>query len=420
MPFFRFPPTRPLITAVSLSLALLAGAGVSATAAADPAPLRPEIGKPLQAAQDLLKNQKFKDALAKVREADAVGGKTASEQFTIDRMRASAAYGAGDYTTAAQSFEAVIAADKLPAPDQLKIIQALAGMYYNASDYPKAIVWLNRYLNEGGNDSALRTLLTQTYYLSGDYANAARDANAAVQADEAAGRKPGQEQLQLLANIADKQQDKAAYAAALERLVTYYPNPQYWADLLNRVQNKPAFAERLALDMYRLKLASGQMKNADHYMDMAQRALQVGFPAEAQKIVDAGYQANVLGVGSDAARHQRMRDLATRTAAEDVKTMAKGAADAGNKTSKDGAALVNLGYAFVTAGQFDKGLGLMEQGLARGGMQRPDDARLHLAIAYLQAERKADALNTFKTVQGTDGTADLARLWLIHTNRPIY
>ena len=38
--------------------------------------VRPEVGKPLQAAQDMMKANKFKEALAKVREADAVSGKT--------------------------------------------------------------------------------------------------------------------------------------------------------------------------------------------------------------------------------------------------------------------------------------------------------------------------------------------------------
>jgi hypothetical protein len=42
--------------------------------------MRPEVGKPLQqAGSDLLKAGKAKEALAKVREADAVGGKTAAE-----------------------------------------------------------------------------------------------------------------------------------------------------------------------------------------------------------------------------------------------------------------------------------------------------------------------------------------------------
>ena len=81
-------------------------------------------------------------------------------------------------------------------------------------------------------------------------------------------------------------------------------------------------------------------------------------------------------------------------------------------------AMVNLGYALVTAGQTDKGIKMMEDGIARGGLKRPDDARLHLGVAYLQAGKKAEAIKTLKTVQGTDGAADLARYWVIMANHP--
>jgi hypothetical protein len=73
----------------------------------------------------------------------------------------------------------------------------------------------------------------------------------------------------------------------------------------------------------------------------------------------------------------------------------------------------------VAAGQFEKGIALMEQGIRKGGVRRPDDANLHLAIAYFAAGQKAKAILAFKAVQGADGAADLARLWLIHVRRSL-
>ena len=84
----------------------------------------------------------------------------------------------------------------------------------------------------------------------------------------------------------------------------------------------------------------------------------------------------------------------------------------------DGEALVNVGFAYVSGGQFDTGITMMEQGIAKGGLRRPDEAKLHLGIAYLSAGRKADAVRTFQNVGGADGTAELARLWLIFAQRP--
>ena len=53
--------------------------------------VRPELGKILNAAQDDLKKGKAKDALTKLHEADAVGGKSAYESYLVEATRASAA-----------------------------------------------------------------------------------------------------------------------------------------------------------------------------------------------------------------------------------------------------------------------------------------------------------------------------------------
>ena len=76
-----------------------------------------------------------------------------------------------------------------------------------------------------------------------------------------------------------------------------------------------------------------------------------------------------------------------------------------------------LGMKLVYAGQAAKGVQLMQQGIAKGGLKRPEDAKLHLGISQLAAGDKAKAQATFKSVQGTDGTADLARLWALYARR---
>jgi hypothetical protein len=88
----------------ALTLSLIAAAWLGSAAAQG---LRPEVGKPLQQAGELLKAGKNKEALAKVREAEAVPGRTPAEQLTIDRMKAAAAQRAGDTATAIQALESV-------------------------------------------------------------------------------------------------------------------------------------------------------------------------------------------------------------------------------------------------------------------------------------------------------------------------
>ena len=375
--------------------------------------LRPEVGKPLQAAQDLVKAGKYREALAKVRELDAVGGKSAAETNTIERMRLAAASGAGDADTAARAFDAISAS--VAGPDKLRMIESIAGTYYRAKEYAKAMQWYQRYFREGGTSGANRTLLIQTQYLSGDFAGAAKELMAEIQAAEKNGTAPAEERINLLMNAAVRQKDIAGETFALERLVSYYPKKEYWVTLLNRLQRKPNFSDRLVLDTYRLSLATGSMSTANDYMELAQLTVQAGYPAEGKKVVEKGFAAGVLGVGAEAERHKRLRDLVNKKADEVAAAQPNDERLA--LAAKDGNDLVNVGMGLVFNGQAAKGLQLMQQGIAKGGLKRPEDAKLHLGIAQIAAGDNAKAQATLRTVSGTDGTADLARLWALYARR---
>jgi len=381
-------------------------AGFSSLAYAAEA-VRAEIGKPLQEAQKLAAAGKNKEALAKLKETDAVGGKTPNESYMIERTRASAAAAAGDNDAAAKAFETVINSGKLSPAEAPKFTQALAGIYYRAKDYPKAITWIQRALKDTPGDAQMHELLIQTYYISGKYAEAAKELQGAKGASEAS--------LQMLANIQLKQNDKEGYVQTLEKLAGAYPKTSYWADLLNRVSGKPGFASSLSLDVLRLRLVNGLLSKPNEYMEMSQLALQVGNPAEAAKIIDQGYKKGALGTGSDAARHQRLKDLAVKTQTEFDAKLAATEAEA--VKNKDADALANLGFALVSAGKADKGLPLMEQAVKLDSARNPEAVKLHLGIAQSIAGKKAAALSTLKSVKGKDGAADLARYWTLNLNR---
>jgi len=378
--------------------------------------VRPEVGNPLQAAQELIKAQKYRQALAKIQQADAVKDKTAYEIYVIDRLRGAAAAGAGDTEVAIKSLESAINSGRLSSSEKLKMMEALASMSYRRKDYAAAIAWATQYGKEGGTGEEMRHLLIQAYYLNNDFSNAQKELHAEVHADESAGRVPKEERLQLLADCYLKQKDTAGYAMALEKLVTYYPKKEYWADLIHCSESKAGFAPRLSLDVYRLKLALSMPITAGQFMEMTQLALQAGLPVEAKSFVDKGFAIGALGSGAEADRERRLRDLATRSAAQDQKTLARDRVEA--DAARDGTALVNTGFAFVVSGQIENGIDMMERGIRKGGLRHPDDARLHLGIAYLLAGQKEQAVRVFKSVQGGDGSADLARLWTLYARQP--
>lgn len=393
----------------ALTLALMA-AGCLTLAHAQS--VRPEIGKPLQQAGELLRAGKAKEALAKVREADAVGGKSAQEQLMIDRMRGSAAQRAGDNATAAQAFESAYASGKLSGGEQAQVAESLAFIYSQLRDNNKASLWLNRALQAGANSAQLKQLQSYLQAQSGDYSAIAKDAAAAVSAAEQAGRRPDEGDLLRLADAYQRTNAAAQQSATLEKLVAYYPKKEYWAALLGRLPRKPGFSDRFALDVLRLKLATGNLTKTDEFMEMAQLALQSGYPAEGKAIVDKGFAAGALGTGPEAERHKRLKALADKQDAEVRAGIAKETADA--QAQKDGNALVQVGTVLTSMGQAEQGAALIEQGIAKGGLKRPEDAKLRLGQAEAQNPKtRAKAQRTLRSVQGSDGAADVGRLFAI-------
>ncbi len=392
----RLPRMRAAAAALVLTF------GATCALAADT--VRPEVGNPLKAAQALVKSGKGRDALAKVNEADAVPNKTPYENFLIQQMRGSAALAAGDNEAAIKSFEAVLASGRVAGKEALQMQEAVAVGYYKMKEYPKAAQAAQKYFKDGGSDPAMRTVQLQSYFLGNDCGAVSK-----MLGNEE--RKASEEELQILRTCYSKEKDDAGYVAATERLLVSYPKKDYWTELLARVQRKPGFSDRLSVHVYKLRSATGNFTNANDYMELAQLAVQDGVPAEAKVVLEKGYSAGVLGKGSEAARQKRLSDLVDKTLAESKRTRTQDLADA--QASKSGDDLVRIGLEYVYEGEADKGLALVEQGIKKGGLKRPDDAKLRQGEAQLYAGKKNAAIQTLKGVKGNDGTADLARLWVL-------
>ncbi len=392
--------TLVLIAAASLSLAQAQG-------------LRPEVGRPLQQAAELLKAGKAREALAKVREAEAVSGRTPAEQLTIDRMKAAAAQRAGDMATTIQALEAIY--PRAAGAEQGQVAEQLASAYAQQRNNARATEWITKAVQAGNNSASVKQMQSFLQGASGDYTAIARDAGAAVASAEQAGRRPDEGDLLRLADAQQRTGNLAGYGGTLEKLLANYPKKDYWNAYLGRLPRKAGFGDRFALDVMRLRLASGTLSKTDDFMEMAQLALQAGLPTEGRRIADQGFKTGVLGTGPEAARHQRLRDLAVKQEGDAKASATAQIADA--QTQKSGDALVKVGYIQVSLGEVESGIKLIEQGIAKGGLRFPEDAKLRLGMAQLQnAKTKGAAVQTLRSVKGTDGVADVARLWVILGN----
>src|SRR5512137_3025894 len=91
---------RRLFAGAALGVLLAAVGGlpvaIAQSDATKPNTIRPEIAAPLKAAEELAAAKKFQEALAKMREADAVAERTPYETYVIERTRGVIAANAGD------------------------------------------------------------------------------------------------------------------------------------------------------------------------------------------------------------------------------------------------------------------------------------------------------------------------------------
>lgn len=360
----------------------------------------------------LLKEKKFAVVQEAISAAEALPNKTAYESYIINRVKIWLGASSHNEAMTTAGLEAALATAYLSEAERNDFLLALGERYYAAKDYPKAIETLTLYQKGSSTPEKVRSMLIRASYLSGDFARARTDLKAQLAEEEKAGKTPDNEDLRLLASAGLKLEDTATYVAVLEKMALHYSNDKVWTDLLDRVEDKPGFSPRLRLDLYRLTSTVMPTRNAEDYANLAGTALSAGFFSEAKKALDAGYAAGLLGTAADKALRQR----ANKGAADEAKKVAGGEASAAK--ANDGIGLVNLGYAYVTMDQFDKGIAFMKQGIAKG-VKRPDDARLHLGLALAKAGRKDEALQAFDTVKGDDGLSDLAKYWSLWLKSPM-
>ncbi len=387
----------------------------SAAGAVEAAPtVRPEMGNLLLDAQRLLGEKNAKDAADKLRAAEAVPNQTPYEQHILARVKGALAQFSGDADMAAQQYQFASEGPWLKQADRLAGLYNIAGMYYNAKNYAKAIDFIGRYQQIGGTDPALIALLGQSYYLNADYGNAAKALEVEIGKSLAQGKPPVEIQLKLLADSRNRLRDEPGYTKALETLAQYYPSKATWRSLMARLWSKPQLAGRLQLDVFRLQMASAGLTEAIDYTEMAALALQEGSAIEAAKVLDQGYAAGLLVAGDKGSELQRLTDKARRSAAEDRATLEKDVLRA--KTLPDGLAMFNYGFNLFQSGQTERGVAQMEQGLAKGIARNADLARLRLVAAYAELKQHDKALALLQALSGKAdpvGLDECVRYWTL-------
>jgi len=421
MSHFRLARLCLLLAAVGLNTApaLMTSAHAQKEAAAPANTVRPELAKILDsnALQPLIAAKNTTELQARITQADAIPNKTPYENYVLNRIKMSHASLTNNDAGILAAADEVVKSGFEPKETQAKLVLAMANIQYNAKNYAAATEQLKRYEAMGGNMAEARTLQSRAQYLGKDYTGAKTQLAQIIADAEKAGQAPSQEDLKLLLSAAHESKDTAVYESTVQKMMTYYPSDEYVNELIRvSVIRKPGFSQDNYMPVLRLMFAATKTMREEDYVDLAETALRDGFPTEAKNVLDAGYSAGVLGKGANAKAHNALRSKAEKGAADDAKNIAAGEASAAK--AKSGAGLVNLGWAYATMGQYDKGVGFMQQGIAKGGLKQPDEAKLRLGAAQAKAGRKDEAIKTFESVKAGGGLSDVAKVWIMTLKQP--
>lgn len=384
---------RALGAALLLGTACVAGASVSVVSVAEAGTVRPSIGKPLQEALDLAKNNQINAALAKVKEAEAVSGRTASEDQTIAQTKNYILAKSGDPSV----YENMIASGQGSA----NVAKELLSAHYNARQYGKVIADADVLRRFGALDGQAQMIIAQAYYLSGNYQGAIRYLH------ELIGSSGGtDQQLELLMNCASKVGDEDLVRTAAERMILQGKS-QYWVYLLGSAERTKGLTDHQTLDIYRLRVLTNSMRNADDYSLSTQIAIELGFPAEAAAIQQKGFDAKLLS----GARQTRLLDMAKTQAAANQAALAKMASDAAK--APNGEALVKLGEIYWGMGRYQDALTSVQAGIKKG-VTDTNDAQMALGLANVGLHNGAQAAKAFSAADGNASAQVVGRLWSIY------
>ncbi|HXW73560.1 MAG TPA: tetratricopeptide repeat protein [Steroidobacteraceae bacterium] len=374
-----------------------------------------KLAKPLHEAQEDLKAKKYNDAIAKLKEAEGLAGKTPYDQHVINEFLGNAYINTQNYAEASKVMEAEVDDGFTPESEKPQMLRALTELNTALKNYDKVVEYGNRALKVEPGNERMRALVGQAYYLKGDYKNSLKFVENDVDSQIKAGQTPKKDTLLLLYSSCQKLNDDNCSTHAMEKLVAYYPQPDYWSQLLGSVRSQTSNNDADLLQTYRLMTEVDVLKTPADYNEMAQLALEAGSPGEAQSVLEKGFQKEVFNDKLTKDRNQRLLDNAKKAAASDQASLPNQVKEA--DASSSGQKNVGVGLAFLGYGQYDKAADELSKGLTKGGVKDEAQARLLLGIAQLKSGHKDEAVKSFKSVKGDPNLERLANLWTLHAKQ---
>ena len=414
--------------AASLSLALLVGAdqafdaGFVSTATAQDAPkkeretrktpaLRNNIYEKLAEAQTFAEAKQYAEAEAVLNDMlDATSKKSKLNRYELANVYNTYAYlryAVEDYDGALDYYQKVIdQRPEIPLALEINTLYTVAQLYFLQENWQKGIDTLNTWMSVTDTPSTnAYVLLANGYFQLKDYDKSLSNIQIAIDREEAAGKLP-KEQWYNLARFIHFDRDNFREALdILEILIMYYPKKQYWVQASHLYGEEKDEARQLAL--LEATYEQNLLDRSQDIVLISQLYLQAEVPFPAALAMEKGLADDIVEKES---KNYELAGVAWRQAQEVTKSLPM--LEAAASKSEKGELYARLGNVYLDVDKNKEAVEALKRGLDRGGVKRPDQARLALGMAYFNLGDFNAARRAFREARKDNRARTYADQWL--------
>ena len=380
--------------------------------------LRNKVYERLAEAQGFAEAKDYASAEAILNDMISEDGKRALNSYelaNVYNLHAFLSYVKEDYAQSLRYYGQVIAQPDIPLAMEINTRFTVAQLYFVQEKWQQGIdallTWFD--LNEKPNAGAY-VLLAQGYYQVKDYNLALKNVETAIGMHEGEGKLPKEQWYNLARFLYFDKEDFDSALGVLNTLITYYPKKQYWVQASHLYGEKKDEPTQLAL--MEAAYEQGFLDRSSELVTMSYLYLNAETPYYAGAVMQKGFADELV---EDKSKNFELAGSAwaqAREVAKSIPMMEKAAAK-----SEEGELYVRLGNVYLDGDQFSKSANSIIKGLNKGGVKRPDQARLALGMAYFNLGDYDEARKAFRAA-GKDGarrkewqrSQEMAQQWIAY------
>ncbi len=424
--FFRQLVVGGCAASVSLTLLVIADQGFDAsfvsTATAQEASkseretrktpaLRNNIYEKLAEAQAFAEAKQYVEAEAVLNDMlDATSKKSKLNRYELANVYNTYAYlryAVEDYDGALDYYQKVIdQRPEIPLALEINTLYTVAQLYFLQENWRKGIDTLNTWMSVTDTPSTnAYVLLANGYFQLKDYDKSLSNIQIAIDREESAGKVP-KEQWYNLARFIHFDRDNFREALnVLELLIMYYPKKQYWVQASHLYGEEKDEARQLAL--LEATYEQNLLDRSQDIVLISQLYLQAEVPYPAARAMEKGLADDIVEKES---KNYELAGVAWRQAQEVTKSLPM--LEAAASKSEKGELYARLGNVYLDVDKNKEAVEALKRGLDRGGVKRPDQARLALGMAYFNLGDFNAARRAFREARKDKRARSYADQWL--------